>query len=60
MKYDKGDNVDIMMIGFMGVEFPTTVTISEILYEVTTDTGDGCYATMMLTEEGLEKRLLNK
>lgn len=60
MKYNKGDKVDITMEGFMGMEFPATVTISNICYEVTTDTGNGCYATMTLTEDELEKRLLNK
>lgn len=60
MKYNKGDNVDIMMEGFMGMEFPATATISEICYKVKTDTGNGCYAAMTLTEEELEKRLLNK
>lgn len=60
MKYNKGDNVEIMMEGFMGVEFPTSATINEICYEVRTDTGNGCYASMMLTEDELEKRLLKK
>lgn len=43
------------MEGFMGVEFPTSATINEICYEVRTDTGNGCYASMMLTEDELEK-----
>lgn len=60
MKYRKGDNVDITMEGFMGMEFPATVTISEICYKVKADTGNGCYAEMTLTEEELEERLLDK
>jgi len=58
MKYNKNDKLNINMEGFMGIDFPATVIIENICYKVKTETGKGCYAEMILTEEELEKRLL--
>ena len=58
MKYKKGETVPIMMEGFMGIEFPANAVISDILYQVRTDTGDGQYAEMDLSEEELESRII--
>ena len=56
MKYKKGDTVSIMMEGFMGIEFPANAVINDILYSVKTDTGNGQFAEMTLSEKELEDR----
>jgi len=58
MKYKRGDTVPIMMEGFMGMEFPANAVISDILYQVRTDTGNGQHAEMDLSEEELESRII--
>lgn len=58
MKYKKGDTVPIMMEGFMGIQFPANAVISDILYQVRTDTGNGQYAEMDLSEKELEARIV--
>lgn len=58
MKYKKGDTVPIMMEGFMGMEFPANAVISDIVYRVRTDAGNGQYAEMTLSEDELESRII--
>ncbi len=58
MKYKKGDTIPVMMEGFMGIEFPANAVISDILYQVRTDTGNGQYAEMVLSEGELESRII--
>ena len=58
MKHKKGDTVPIMMEGFMGIQFPANAVISDILYQVRTDTGNGQYAEMDLSEEEFESRII--
>ena len=57
-KYKKGDTVPITMDGFMGIQFPANAVISDILYQVRADTGNGQYAEMVLSEDELESRII--
>lgn len=57
-EYKIGDEVNMKMYGFMGIEFPCKATIVDVCYKLRTDTGNGQYSECVLNKQELEESLI--
>lgn len=58
LKYSVGQRLPVNMEGFMGMKIPCDIEISDIVYKVRAELGNGQFSEMMLTEPELKERII--